>query len=258
MPSAKLPPGTAARARPSGHRAALTLIAAALLLARPAAAQVAPADSAWLVRTTQALLDAVTSGDSAVWAPLLAPDWTLSDEEGRVLGRKEFLAGLRPLPAGQSGSLRVARQHLAGRPGVMVMSYDADEVHDYHGQRLHTRFRVTDTWVRRGRGWQQLASQATALPWPVAGRRVPEGLAREYVGTYALTPDLRLEVTAGDSGLALGRPGRPADPLHALDERIFVRHGVRGFWVFERDSAGKVVELVNWRDNNPVIWRRMP
>jgi hypothetical protein len=39
----------------------------------------------------------------------------------------------------------------------------------------------------------------------------------------------------------------------ALDDRSFIRHRVRGFWVFERDSAG----AVNWRDNNAVVWRRV-
>ncbi|HEY8852124.1 MAG TPA: hypothetical protein VIM36_08085 [Gemmatimonadaceae bacterium] len=52
------------------------------------------------------------------------------------------------------------------------------------------------------------------------------------------------------------RASRHAERLYAIDERIFVRHGVRGFWLFERDSAGAVSLLVNWRDNNPVIWRR--
>jgi len=43
-----------------------------------------------------------------------------------------------------------------------------------------------------------------------------------------------------------------------LDDRLFIRHGVRGFWVFERDPAGAVTRLVNWRDNNAVVWHREP
>jgi hypothetical protein len=116
-----------------------------------ASAQVAPKNSAQLVATTQALLDAVTAGDSAVWAPHLAPEWF----------------------------------------------------------------------------------------------------------TYTLTPDIRLQVTAGDSGLSLESAGRPAHRLYALDDCVFIRHGVRGFWVFERDSAGGFRTLVNWRDNNAVVWRRV-
>jgi hypothetical protein len=65
-----------------------------------------------------------------------------------------------------------------------------------------------------------------------------------------------MAIAAGDSGLTIERQGRPAQRLYALDDRLFIRHGVRGFWVFERDSTGTVTELVNWRDNNPVVWRR--
>jgi len=41
-------------------------------------------------------------------------------------------------------------------------------------------------------------------------------------------------------------------------EALFIRHGVRGFWVFERDGSGAVTTLVNWRDNNAVTWRKLP
>jgi hypothetical protein len=71
-------------------------------IAAPVAAQVPPADSAWLVATTQSLLDAVTSGDTAIWAPHLAPDWFQATEEGEIVDRAEFLAGLRGLPPGQT------------------------------------------------------------------------------------------------------------------------------------------------------------
>ena len=225
-------------------------------IAAPAAAQVPARDSTWLVATTQSLLDAVTSGDTSVWAPHLAPNWLQATEEGELVDREEFLAGLRGLPPGQNGKLTLSRHRLTGDSAVAVLSYDADEWHDFYGQELRTVFHVTDTWVRSGGRWRQLASQVTALPRPIAGVRVPPRLTREYAGRYALTPDIFLTVTATDSGLVMARQGGSSQRLHALDDRLFVRHGVRGFWLFERDSTGRVTRLVNWRDNNPVIWRR--
>ena len=65
-----------------------------------------------------------------------------------------------------------------------------------------------------------------------------------------------MRLIVDDSGLVMSREGRPSDRLHALDGRIFIRHGMRGFWLFERDTSGAVVRLVNWRDNEPVVWRR--
>lgn len=222
-----------------------------------AAGQVSPADSAALLSITQRLLDAVTRGDPAVWAKYLSRDWFLTDEEGRHVPRSEFLSGLSGLPAGQGGILRVAGWHLVGAPGVAVLSYDIDEWHDYYGQELRTRFHTTDTWVRESGGWKLLASQVTALPALLAGQPVPPAVLAEYAGTYALTADVALQVVASDSGLSLIRGAGPPQRLHAIDQRIFVRHGARGFWLFERDERGAVTRLVNWRDNNPVVWRRV-
>lgn len=229
----------------------------ALLDPRAARGQVPPRDSAELVATTQALVDAITTGDSAIWASHLAPSWLQTDEEGRQYTRGEFLREMHPLPAGQQGTLRVSHPRFTGDTLVAVISYDIDERHDYYGQVLTTRFHATDTYVRRRGRWWQLSSQVTALPTPIAGVPLDPALAREYAGRYALTPAIGLRVVATDSGLALEREGRPTDRLYALDERLFIRHGVRGFWVFERDGAGTVRELVNWRDNNAVRWHRV-
>ncbi len=219
-------------------------------------AQVSAADSAHIVTTTHALINAITPGDTVPWSRVLAPNWFLTDEAGTHVGRSEFLAGMQPLPAGQSGTLTMANWRLTGAGPVVVITYDVDEAHDYYGQRLQTRFHLTDTWVRRGGRWWQIAAQALALPRIVTWIPVADSLARLYAGSYRLTPEIGLTVVSDDSGLALVRTGRPAQRLRALDAAIFVRDSVRGFWVFERDSTGAVTRLVNWRDNNSVVWAR--
>lgn len=221
-------------------------------------AQVAPSDSTYILASTQALLDAVTSGDSTVWAHHLAPEWFQSDEEGQHVRRAELLAALHPLQSGQSGKLTLANPYFVGNSTLVVLSYDALEEHHYYGQLLRTTFHTTDIWVRRGRRWLQLASQVTALPQPISGLSVSARDVQPYLGSYELTPAIHLVVALVDNSLVLRREGRPDQPLFALDERLFIRHGVRGFWVFERDSTGAVQELVNWRDNNAVRWRRLP
>src|SRR5262249_7267607 len=137
-----------------------------------------------------------------------------------------------------------------------VLSYDVDESHNYYGQELRTRFHTTDTWVKESGAWKLLASQTTALPTPVPGRTVAREVLQQYVGEYRLTPEITLTIAVDDSGLSILRAGRPAQRLYAIDDRIFIRHQVRGFWLFERDAGGLVSRLVNWRDNNPVVWTR--
>lgn len=219
-------------------------------------AQVAPADSSSLVGLSQKLMDGITNGDTAVWASALAPDWFLTDEEGNHLDRAAQLAYLHPLPLGQTGTITVSHPRFTGGGDVAVISYDADEVHHYYGQTLVTTFHATDTYVRRGGRWQQIASQVTALPRVVNGLPLPEGRGAELVGTYVLTPEITMDVAVRDSGLVLVRPGRPAVPLKQLTTGIFVRDHVRGFWVFTRDGQGRVTGLVDWRDNNAVVWTR--
>jgi hypothetical protein len=71
-----------------------------------------------------------------------------------------------------------------------------------------------------------------------------------------LTAGISMAVTAADSTLSCSVNGRPPQRFYALDDRLFIRHGARGFWVFERDRAGAVDRLVYWRDNNAVTWTR--
>jgi hypothetical protein len=230
----------------------------AALAAGPATlhAQVATSDSAFFVSTTQRLLNAITSGDSTVWSPHLAPAWFLTTEEGDHLTRADFLASLRGLPTGQQGKLTLNNVHLVGNAAAAVVSYDADEEHNYYGQVLLTRFHSTDTWVRQAGRWQEIASQTTALPRQIDGKPLPDSLAKDYAGTYRITPELVMTVVVSDSGISMLRD-KQIRRLYALDDHVFIRHGIRGFWVFERDASGKVKQAVNWRDNNPVVWTRV-
>jgi hypothetical protein len=221
-----------------------------------AGAQSATLDSAALVHITLRLLDGITYGDSSVWAKHLSARWFLTDEEGHHLTRAQFIGDLHGLPAGQSGQLRIANVHFLDATGVAILSYDIDESHDFYGQKLQTRFHTTDTWVLEGAQPKILASQTTALPTAIEGRGLPRALLDQYAGRYSLTPQIELRLVATDSGLLMVRGTSPGTRLYFIDDRIFVRHGVRGFWLLERDAGGEVVRLVNWRDNNPVIWRR--
>ncbi|MEO8200001.1 MAG: nuclear transport factor 2 family protein [Gemmatimonadota bacterium] len=229
-----------------------------VFLIAPCAAQgqVAPADSTTLITITQGMMDAIATGDTMAWAPWLSPQWFLTDEEGHHIERSAFLADLHPIPTGQSGKIQVTNPHFAAAPGVMVLSYDSDEWHNFYGQVLRTRFHSTDTWAGQAGAWKMLTSQVTALPTAIAGRTVEPSVLQQYTGSYRLTPEIGLTIAVGDSGLTMTRGTGAPVRLYAIDDRIFIRHGVRGFWLFERDNHGAVVRLVNWRDNNAVVWER--
>ncbi|HYK12041.1 MAG TPA: nuclear transport factor 2 family protein [Gemmatimonadales bacterium] len=234
----------------------VVLISGCVLAARPLSAQLSARDTAEFLTVTQSLLDALTTGDTSVWAPHLAPDWFETDEEGNRSSRSDFLAQMHPLPPGQSGVLKLGAWHLVGQADWAVMTYDINETHHYYDQTLVTRFHSTDTYARVNNRWSQVATQQTALPTPVAGVTVDPSRLADLAGTYALTASISLTITARDSGLWMSSGSRPAQRLYALTDQLFVVHGRRGVWVFERDGRDKVTTLVYWRDNNGVRWRR--
>ena len=71
-------------------------------------------------------------------------------------------------------------------------------------------------------------------------------------------PDAKLPPATAAPGGRTGHGPAIRPTRCALDERIVVRHGLRGFWVFEGESAGRVRELMSRRDGDPVGWRRVP
>src|SRR5215468_8366158 len=96
-----------------------------LLCARPAGSGQTPAT--WFQETEQALMDAVASGDKAVWDRTMAEDCVVTSEEGEVITKPKFLADLRPLPAGLSGGIAVRELTVREDPGFAIVRYLADE-----------------------------------------------------------------------------------------------------------------------------------
>jgi hypothetical protein len=91
---------------------------------------------------------------------------------------------------------------------VAVATYVNDENEDYHGHKLHCQYRTTETWVKRAEGWRLLQAQILAMredPPPVA---LSADLRRQYVGQYALTPEIGYEIRIKGDGLEGQQTGK--------------------------------------------------
>ncbi len=110
-----------------------------------------------LIAQIQARLDAITSGERAVWARDLDPSAILMDEEGHVSTKAQFLAGLNPLPKGSTGSLRVTRPRFTRDDDVAVIAFIADEHETIYGQHFQAQFGMVDTYHRVGGRWLLLS-----------------------------------------------------------------------------------------------------
>ncbi len=212
-----------------------------------------------LKRATQELLAAVAPGDAAVWQRHLAEGCIYTDEEGNVKTKADLLKELKPLPKGYIGSIKMGEPKVLVQENVIVLSHRDREELKLYGQKLITWFHSTDTWAKSQNGqWQLVAAQVMAIP----NERKPIALSPKkldaYVGQYQLAPDVIYTITREGDKLFGQRTGRAREELLPLCEDTFYRKGVwRGEKVFERDATSRIVKLLDRRENNDLVWKKV-
>ncbi len=206
---------------------------------------------------SQKLLDAIPSGDKTVWNEILAEDAVYSDEDGRILTKKEIVDELRPLPKGYSGFIKVTQARLVLRPNVAVLAYVSAEEETIFGQTLKTDFPTTDVYEKRDGRWRLVSSHVTVIRKQPPVIRLAPGQLDAYIGTYELAPGIDYVVKRDGERLLGQRTGRKEEELSAEADGIFTLKGYRGRKMFLRDSAGRVIELRDRRDGNDLVWKRV-
>lgn len=94
---------------------------------------------------------------------ILSDDWTVIDPTGRVLTkadaiREGFESGTRKI---ESGAIDEVQVRLFNNVAVVTGRTIAEG--SYEGTNVSVKLRFTDVCVRRGDGWQVVASQATLI-----------------------------------------------------------------------------------------------
>jgi hypothetical protein len=161
-----------------------------------------------------------------------------------------------PLPKGFSGIIKVLNAKSNILRDTAVLSYDLDETEIVYGQELKARYHGTDTWVQRNGQWQIIAGQMLRYyedPAPGASNLADY---KSYAGSYELAPGITRIVSAGQD-LMVQRSGRAAETLIPEAQGIFFRKGVEGRILFRRDAAGKVDALIDRRNNEDIVWKRI-
>jgi hypothetical protein len=210
-----------------------------------------------LVRRTQKLFENLAAGDQAPWKKYFAEDCMYFDEKGRNMNKQTLIADITPLPKGYSGSIKVvhAQSHIARN--VAILSYDMDETENIYGQALTARYHATDTWMRRRGQWQIVAGQVLRYYEDPAPGNADSAKFREYLGTYELAPENRLTVSIDGKQLYRQRGNKPKEELIPEATDIFFRKGIEGRILFRHDDHGKVDALIDRRNNEDVIWKRV-
>ena len=208
-----------------------------------------------LVRRTQELFDAVVPGNKEPWQKYFAEDCIFADEKGRSLNKTQLVADIAPLPKGYSGTIKIVKPKSVIHGDTAILSYDLDETETIFGQKLTARYHVTDTWLQRNGVWQIVSSQAMRYYEDPAVARIAPKKFVDFSGTYELAPGQTRRVFSEGENLYVERNGKRE---HLLPEgsEIFFRKGVEGRILF-RYADGKVDALIDRRNNEDVVWRRV-
>ena len=209
-----------------------------------------------LMRHAQELFDAVAVGNQEPWKKYFADDCLFFDEKGRNFTKAQLVADVQPLPNGYSGKITVGKPKSLIRGDTAILSYDLDETETVFGQDLKARYHVTDTWLRRNNNWQVAASQAFRYYEDPALGKIDKTKLQSVIGTYELAPGQTRTVSIEGDHLIVERNGK-REALQPEAPEIFFRKGVEGRILFRSDNNGKIDALIDRRNNEDIVWRKV-
>ena len=178
--------------------AAVLLLTAVVSVAAPAGKPVQSdaGVAAELRRATQELMSAVAKGDWAVWDKYLDDSILYTAEDGRTLTKAQLREEMKPLPPGFSGTIDVESADVRQYGDVAVVSHEVLEHETVFGQNLVSHYHTTDTWLRKGGRWRLIATQVLVRLADPPAATVDPRTFDDYVGHYAVSPTMTLEVRA--------------------------------------------------------------
>jgi hypothetical protein len=209
-----------------------------------------------LVRNTQELFDAVAAGNQVPFKKYYADDVLFSDEKGRNMDKAALVQDIQPLPPGYSGTIKIVRPQSRIVGDTAILSYDLDETETVFGQNLTARYHEIDTWMRRGGKWQIIATQVHRYYEDPAAGKADASKFPAYVGSYQLSPERILTISAEGGHLYQQRKGREREELIPEASDIFFRKGVEGRTLFGYGEDGSVTGLIDRRNNEDIVWKK--
>lgn len=237
------------------HAVMIALMAAAL----PLPAGGAPtAVERTLRQYDQALLDAIAPGDRAAWERLLAPGAVYVDENGLIMHRAEFLETLKPLPAGNSGTISIIDYEVKIHGNTALVVHRDDERESYHGIALQANYLMTETWLKQGTEWRLAMVHAYVVAKDPPAIAVAAQVLDEYQGRYRAAADLSYTIRRDGNHLVAQRDGGSSALLAAEAPDVFFVPGrPRSRTIFRRDAQHHIVDFVDRREGEDLVFVRL-
>ena len=241
------------------HRIVRIVLAMAAAFVAAGGARAAETVQEILQRQTQELMDAVAVGKTSVWDKYLDEGVLYTDENGQIMRKAEMVAGIKPLPEGVSGVIRVTQYQAVVHGDTAVASHVDDEHENYHGHELHCQYLTTDTWMKTKAGWRLVGAQVLALRTDPPAVALSAALLDEYCGRYALTPDITYEIRCGADSLEGQQNGRKPEVLRAEAPDVLFSPGkTRYRRIFLRGPEGRITGFAERREAWDLVWKRLP
>ena len=234
-----------------------TLAGLILLSPHPAAPAASQGENtaAVLQRQTQEMVDAITDGKAEVWNRYLDPQAIYTTEDGTLQTKAQMVEGIKPLPEGVSGDIKVTDFKATVHGQVAVANYVLDEHETYHGHKLHCQYRTTDTWQKTPAGWRLIGAQVLALRTDPPAIPFTSRQMEEYVGRYSLTPTVTYEIRRQGDGLEGQQSGRKAEALKLeAPDVLFVPGKTRYRKIFQRGPDGRITGFAERREAWDLNW----
>ena len=105
--------------------------------------------------------------------------------------------------------------------------------------------------------WQIVAGQVLRYYEDPAPGKADTSKFANYAGTYQLSPERTVTVTAEDGHLYEQRKGKAREELVPEASDIFFRKGVEGRTLFAYEADGKIKGLIDRRNNEDILWTKV-
>ncbi|WP_266183605.1 nuclear transport factor 2 family protein [Dyella humicola] len=205
-----------------------------------------------LLQMTQALVDAIPTGDKAVWERALTDDAVIVDEFGRVAHKADTVASLHPFPAGLSGSIELRDAHVQQFGDTAILQTEEYERESVFGQNFIVRYQSLLTFVKQSGTWKLAGYEDVTLPTSPPKLAVAHLALDDYSGSYRYAPDRAWTVSHAHGVLSyVTKPGGPANVLEPIAKDVFMgSDDERNLLIFRRDAHGRVNALIERRKFN--------
>jgi len=213
-------------------------------------------DRATIMRYEQEMVNAIASGNAAVWDKYLDSQVVYVEEDGSYKGKAAMLKEIQPLPKGLGGEIKAELLSYSQDADTAVALFRQHEIEHYYGQTIHASYLTNTTWKKRAGGWKQISGQVLAERTDPPAITLPADKLAQYAGTYRLKdsePTYTLMVAAGK--LMGARNGRkPAEWKAETPEVFFIPGENRIRKIFQRDVFGKITGFVERRESWDIVW----